>query len=103
MSNKGKFSARLTATCDLLLTQRIIFQPRLETTVAIQKDEEIGVGSGLNDLELGFRVRFEIRREFAPYLGLTWKESFGETLRLGLQEGRDVGHVSIAAGARVWF
>lgn len=86
LSHNGQVSARLTATYDILLSQRLILQPRLETNVAVQKDEEIGIGAGLNDAEIGVRLRFETRREFAPYIGVTWKESFGATHRLTVQE-----------------
>ena len=103
VSQKGQVSGRLTATYDVLLSQRLILQPRLETNVAVQKDEEIGIGAGLNDAEVGVRLRFETRREFAPYVGVTWKESFGATHRLTVQEGGDPAHVVVVGGARVWF
>ena len=103
VSQQGQVSGRLTASYDVLLSQRLILQPRLETNVAVQKDEEIGIGAGWNDAELGVRLRYEVRREFAPYVGLTWKESFSATHRLTVQEGGDPGHVVIAVGARMWF
>ncbi|HLG54308.1 MAG TPA: copper resistance protein B [Vicinamibacterales bacterium] len=103
LSQKGQVSARLTATYDILLSQRLILQPRFETNAAVQRDEEIGIGAGLNDAEVGVRLRFETRREFAPYIGVTWKESFGATHRLTVQEGGDPAHVVVVAGARMWF
>ena len=103
LSQKGQISGRLTATYDVLLSQRLILQPRLETNFAVQKDEEIGIGAGWNDAEIGMRLRYEVRREFAPYIGVTWKESFGATHRLTTQEGGDPAHLVFVAGARVWF
>lgn len=103
VSHKGQVSARLTATYDILLSQRLVLQPRLETNAAVQKDEEIGIGAGLNDVEVGMRVRFEIRRELAPYIGVTWKESFGATHRLTTQEGGDPAHLVVVTGVRMWF
>lgn len=103
VSHKGQVSARLTASLDVLLSQRLILQPRLETNVAAQDDTDIGVAAGWNDAELGLRVRYEIRREFAPYIGVTWKESFGATHRLTTQEGGDATHVAVVAGARAFF
>ncbi len=103
LSQKGQISGRLTTTYDVLLSQRLIVQPRLETNLAVQRDEEIGIGAGLNDVEIGIRVRYETRREFAPYVGLTWKESFGGTHRLTTQEGGDPAHFVVVAGARMWF
>lgn len=103
LSHKGQVSGRLTATYDVLFSQRLILQPRFETNVAVRADEEIGIGAGWNDAELGVRLRYEVRREFAPYVGLTWKESFGATHRLTTQVGGDPSHVVVAVGARAWF
>ena len=103
VSHKGQVSGRFTATYDVLLAQRLILQPRIETNVAVQRDEEIGIGAGWNDGEIGARLRFEIRREFAPYVGLTWKESFGATHRLTLRDGGDPSHFVVVAGVRAWF
>jgi copper resistance protein B len=103
ISNKGQVSARLTATYDVLLSQRLVLQPRLEINGAFQKDEAIGIAAGFNDVELGGRLRYEIRREFAPYIGVTWKEGIGTTHRLAVREGGDPSHVSFVAGVRLWF
>ena len=69
----------------------------------MQRDEEIGIGAGWNDAEIGARLRYEIRREFAPYIGVTWKESFGATHRLTLRDGGDPSHFVVVAGVRAWF
>lgn len=103
ISQKGQVSARLTATYDVLFSQRLILQPRLETNVAFQKDAAIGIAAGFNDVELGGRLRYEIRREFAPYIGVTWKESLGATHRLAVREGGDPSHLSFVAGVRLRF
>ena len=103
LSQKGKLSGRFTGTYDILLSQRLILQPRLEANVAAQKDEEIGIGAGFNDAEVGFRLRYEIRRRFAPYIGVTWKESFGATHKLTLREGGDPTHFAVVVGVRTWF
>lgn len=103
LSERGQLSGRLTATYDILFTQRLILQPRLESTVAVEDDANIGVGSGLNDLELGARLRYEIHRRFAPYIGVTWRESFGETRSLALEDGKDAGHLTAIVGVRMWF
>lgn len=103
LSTKGQISGRLTASYDQLLTQRLILQPRIDTSFALQKDEAFGVGSGLNDVELGLRARYEIRREFAPYIGITHRRSFGSTRRILQAEGEQTRQTSIVAGVRVWF
>lgn len=103
LSQKGQVSGRLTGTYDLLLTQQVVLQPRLESNFAVQRDEAIGIGAGLNDAELGARIRYEVRREFAPYVGVTWKESIGATHRLTTRTGTDASHLVMVAGLRAWF
>jgi copper resistance protein B len=103
ISHKGQVSARLTASLDLLLSQRLVLQPRLETNLAVQDDEEVGIAAGWNDAELGVRVRYEIRREFAPYVGLIWQDSFAATHRLTTQGGGGPSHFFVVVGARTFF
>ncbi len=103
ISHNGDVSARFTITKNYLLTQRLIFQPRFETHAAIQKVERFTTGRGLNNIELGFRLRYEIRREFAPYAGVSFDRSFFGTADLVRQEGGDTRQVRFAAGVRLWF
>jgi copper resistance protein B len=103
VSNKGKVSGRFTAAYDVLLTQRLILQLRVETEFAFQKDEEFGVDSGFNDAEFGLRLRYEVRRELAPYAGLSYRESFGATRSRVLREGGAPNELQLVAGVRVWF
>lgn len=102
VSQKGDISARFTGAFDLLFTQRLILQPRLEFNAAVQKVPEFGVGSGLNDAALGLRLRYEIRRQFAPYIGVSWQRLTGGTAVMARREGESVGPRTIVAGVRVW-
>lgn len=103
VSQKGHVSARLTTSVDLFFTQRLIAAPRLELNAAVQKVPEFGVGSGLNDLDLGFRLRYEIRREFAPYVGVYWIRRIGGTATLARQAGQDVSEGGVTLGVRTWY
>ena len=103
LSHDGDLSARLEAETDLLLTQRLILQPHLETNLALQRVGEVGVGRGVNDIELGLRLRYEVTRKFAPYLGLTWERNIGQTARFARDEGERAGLLSFVAGIRFWF
>lgn len=103
ISEDGDVSARFTATRDLLLTQRLILQGRFETKVAIQEVKEFATGSGLNNVELGLRLRYEIRREFAPYIGVSYERSLFGTEDLIRQEGGDPNQLRFVAGLRIWF
>lgn len=103
IDQSGAVSARLSYTKDFLLTQRWILQGRFQTNLAIQRVEEFTTGSGLNNLEFGVRLRYEIRRKFAPYVGLSIDRSFGETATLVRQEGGDPSQLRFVAGLRMWF
>lgn len=99
----GKVSGRLAFTKDFLLTQQLILQGRFETNVAAQRVERFTTGSGLNNLEFGVRLRYEIRREFAPYIGLSLDHSFGETATLVREEGGHPSQARFVVGVRAWF
>ena len=103
IDQNGAISARLSFTKDLLLTQRLIFQTRFETNAAVQRVEKFTTGSGLNNLEFGVRLRYEIRREFAPYVGISFDRSFGETATLVRQDGGDPTQIRFLVGVRAWF
>lgn len=102
LSNKGKLLGRFTGSLDLYQTQRLILQPRLETEFAPQRDEEFGIERGLNDVEIGLRLRYEVRREFAPYFGVSYRRSFGATRERVLREGGAPNEVQFAVGVRMW-
>lgn len=102
ISHKGEVSFRAEVEYDLLLTQRLVAQPRFETNLAIQSVKELGIGSGFNDGEFGLRLRYEIRREFAPYAGLVWHGKFGETADFARRENESVRNLGFVIGVRVW-
>lgn len=103
VSDDGDVSARLEATYDLLLTQRLVLQPRFELDLAATSASEFGIGSGINDVELGLRLRYEFRREVAPYIGVTWSRKFGNTADLARDEGEDIDSLGLVVGVRLWF
>jgi copper resistance protein B len=103
VSQHGDVSARVTLAQDFLLTQRLILQPRFEMNAAVQSVPRYGVGSGVNDIELGLRLRYEIMREFAPYVGFSWLRSLGETATLRSNGGENTSAFQLVAGVRMWF
>ena len=92
VSQEGRPSVRLEADTDLFLTQRAVLTLGGEMDVLITDDERLGLGSGISDLELGLRARYEIRRKFAPYIDLLWVRE---------QEAVAVGPSLIESGLRV--
>ena len=103
LSNKGDLSGRLEGSYDQRITQRLILQPRAELNLAASNDVATGVGSGLSDAELGLRLRYEIRREFAPYVGVTYDRKFGKTADYARAAGEDVEDTRLVFGVRAWF
>ena len=103
ISYKGEVSARLELEYDLLLTQQLILQPRLETNIAAQRVKELGIGEGVNDLELGLRLRYEIVRQFAPYIGVSWTRKFGDAADLARAAGEKTERLDFLVGVRFWF
>ena len=103
VSEKGKLSVNFEAEYDLLFTQRLILQPLVETTFTAYAEPERGIGQGFNDIELGLRLRYEFRRQFAPYIGVTWSRKLGDTADLARRAGEDVTERAVVAGLRLWF
>jgi copper resistance protein B len=103
LSNKGDVLARLEGSYDQRITQKLILQPMAEANFALQDVPESGVGSGLSDVELGLRLRYEIVREFAPYVGVEWARKVGDTARFARGAGEDASGVSFVMGVNAWF
>jgi copper resistance protein B len=103
LSEQGDLLARIEGSYDLRLTQRLILQPSAELSFAVQDVPEIEVGSGLSKAELGLRLRYEIRREFGPYVGVSYERSFGKTADFARHEGEDVEETRLVVGVRAWF
>lgn len=99
----GQTAARLEGEYDILLTNRLILQPTAEMNFYGKNDSARGAGSGLADIELGLRLRYEIVREFAPYIGVSWGRSYGNTADFARDEGEDIGEARFVAGVRMWF
>jgi copper resistance protein B len=94
---------RLSTEYDLLLTQRLVLQPQFELDAYGQDDPERLTGAGFSDLEVGLRLRYEFRREVAPYAGVSWSKQLGDTARLARAAGEDTDELSVVAGIRLWF
>jgi len=103
VSQDGDISAQLEASYALLLTQRLVLEPRVELTASFHDVSEVGIAAGLNDLELGARMRYELHRKFAPYVGLSWLRRLGGTADLVRLLGQPAGEVSLVAGLRLWY
>ncbi len=103
IGDSGRTAARLQAEYEAMLTQRFILVPEIELNLYGKDDPATGIGSGLSDIEAGLRLRYEIRREFAPYIGVNWTHLYGRTADFARAEGADIDDTQFVLGIRAWF
>lgn len=103
VGQSGQTAARLEAEYETLFTNRLILQWLAEAEFHGKDDPRRGIGSGLGTVELGARLRYEIRREFAPYVGVVWERAYGNTADFRRAEFEDVEDTRVVAGVRIWF
>ena len=99
----GRTAARFRAEYELLFTQRLILQPEFEVNAYGKSDPARRIGSGLSDAQLGLRLRYEIRRQFAPYIGVVWTRRFGNTADFARADHQAIFDRQWVAGIRIWF
>jgi copper resistance protein B len=102
-SDRSRFAGRLMGSYDLLITQRMILQPEIEMNFYSKRDPSRAIGPGLSDLDTGLRLRYEISRKFAPYIGVAYSRKFGETADFSRAEGGTVNDVRFIFGLRLWY
>jgi copper resistance protein B len=103
LSDRGDLTARLEGEYDQRITQRLIVQPRLEVELSAQDIPERGIGAGITKIEPGVRLRYEIEREFAPYVGIEYEAALGETADIARTAGEDPDGLKVLIGLRAWF
>lgn len=103
LSDKGDVLGRLEGYYDQRLTQRLILQPRVELNLAAQDVPASRIGAGLSTAEVGLRLRYEIERQFAPYVGVSWERKVGQTGRFARADGENPTSAGLVAGIRFWF
>lgn len=103
LSNKGDVSARLEGSYDFRLTQKLVLEPRAEANLAATADAARHEGAGLREVELGLRLRYAIKQEFAPYVGVHWERKFGDTADYARAHGEGVEDTRFVVGLRTWF
>jgi copper resistance protein B len=99
----GRTAATLEVEYELLFTNRLILQPLVEMEFHGKSDPERGIGRGLSSLETGLRLRYEIRRELAPYIGVTWDRRLFGTADLAREHGERASAARVAFGVRTWW
>lgn len=103
ISNEGEFTARAQAEYDLRLTQRLILQPRAEVSLSAEEIPEFAMGAGVSNVLAGARLRYEITRSFAPYVGIEWSGAVGDTRDLIKANGAEPDATRVVLGVRALF
>jgi copper resistance protein B len=103
LGHAGRTALRLELDYEVLLTQRLVLQPRFELNAYGRDDPAAHTGSGLSDAAFGLRLRYEIRREFAPYVGVEWSRRFGRSTEGPPDREDERGDVEIVVGVRFWY
>ncbi|GAA0779379.1 copper resistance protein B [Brevundimonas olei] len=103
LSTEGDLTARVEAEYDQRITQKWILQPAIEMALSASDIPELEIGSGLTSVTAGLRLRYEIRKEFAPYVGVEWSRSLGETADYAKARGQDPEDTRLVVGVKAWF
>ena len=103
VGKSGRTQARVEVEYELLLTNRLIVQPLVEVELFGKDDPERGIGAGLSTTDAGVRFRYELRRELAPYIGVTWNRKYGKTADFAEAEGEATSGARLVTGVRLWF
>lgn len=103
IGESGHLAGRVELEHDMHITQRIVFQPLVELSLSGSEDPDRGIGAGLSTGEVGFRFRYEIKRELAPYVGVVWHRKLFGTGDFARERGEDAGGWHVVAGLRFWM
>lgn len=103
LGGNGRTALRLGAEYEILLTQKLILQPRVEFNLYGKDDAAREIGSGLSDGVAGLRLRYEINRQLAPYIGVERSGKFGRTADFARAGGERAAETRWVAGVRFWF
>jgi copper resistance protein B len=103
IGESGQSALRLEAEYEFMLTQRWVLTPEIEANLYGQTDTVRQVGAGLSDVELGLRLRYEITRQLAPYIGYSWQHKFGKSGDFAEANGESDSHGEWVLGLSFWF
>lgn len=103
IGESSQVGLRFSAEYEWMITQRWVLSPEIEFNIHSKDDEAVGTGSGLSDSQVGLRLRYEIKREFAPYIGVNWNKKYGNTATFAKNEGEKIDDTQVVLGVRAWF
>ena len=103
VNDDGQVNLRVDVEYELMLTQKWVLAPEVKVNWFSKDDDDLDIGSGFADIEAGLRLRYEITRQIAPYIGIHYERLLGNTRDIARAEGEDTGDTQAVAGIRFWF
>ena len=103
VGTSGRTAMRVRGGYNVLITQRLIFWPEVELNLYGKDDSERSLGKGLADSRLTLRLRYDIRRELAPYIGVQWTKLYSDTADYARESGEAINDVQLVVGVRMWW
>ncbi len=103
VGESGRVGVRLEAEYEYMFSQKLILSPEIEVNLFSKNDELTGLGRGLSNIEAGLRLRYEITREFTPYIGINWEKKYSNTADFASNENKDIENAQLVTGVRFWF
>ena len=103
IGEQGRTQLTFDTEYEVMFTQRLVLSPELQLTINGKEDKALGLGTGLSSLEAGLRLRYEIVREFAPYIGVNWEGAFGKTADYIEDAGGETSDTQFVVGIRAWY
>lgn len=103
IGKSGRTALRLDAEYEYMFSQKLVLSPEVEINIFGKDDEATSTGKGLSNIDVGLRLRYELSREFAPYIGINWGKKYGNTATFVGNEGEDIEDAQLVTGVRFWF
>lgn len=103
VGESGRAALRLQFGYEIMFSQRWVLSPELEFNIHGQNNIELGVGSGLSDVQLGLRLRYDLTRKFSPYIGIQWSEMFGNSADFARRAGEQRSDSQFVVGVKFWL
>ncbi len=100
--NDGRVAGRIEGAYSFRLRQRLVLEPQAEVNLYSKDDPARKIGSGFSDIDGGLRLRYEVSRKFAPYVGYTYEGAYGNSATYQRQAGDSTHASSFVFGIRVW-
>jgi len=103
IAKNGQVKLNTSFEYEMMLTQKLVLSPEIELNAYTKDDKAMGVAAGFSDVEAGLRLRYEVIREFAPYIGVNWTKKLGNTADMANDEGEQTSETSVVLGVRAWY